>query len=93
MLLTHGDTIDKVADGFRVIARSGNLVAGIANESKHLYGVQFHPEVDLTQNGTQIFKTFLSKISGVIEIENANTSMSIFLVPAVIPSWKYSACQ
>lgn len=35
VLLTHGDSVDKVADGFKVVARSGNIVAGIANESKN----------------------------------------------------------
>jgi GMP synthase (glutamine-hydrolysing) len=28
VLLTHGDSVDKVADGFKVVARSGNIVAG-----------------------------------------------------------------
>lgn len=65
VLLTHGDTIEKVADGFRVIAKSGDLVAGIADDIRHLYGVQFHPEVDLTKNGTTIFKTFLRKLAGL----------------------------
>lgn len=29
MLLTHGDSVDKVADGFKVVAQSGNIIAGI----------------------------------------------------------------
>ena len=41
------------------------LVAGIANEKSHIYGLQFHPEVDLTQNGKQIFKNFLYDICGL----------------------------
>lgn len=45
VLLTHGDSIDKVADGFKVVATSGNLIAAIANDKLRLYGVQFHPEV------------------------------------------------
>jgi len=28
VLLTHGDSVDKVADGFKVVAQSGNIVAG-----------------------------------------------------------------
>lgn len=28
MLLTHGDSVDKVADGFKVVAQSGNIIAG-----------------------------------------------------------------
>ncbi|ERE88493.1 GMP synthase [glutamine-hydrolyzing]-like protein [Cricetulus griseus] len=64
VLLTHGDSVDKVADGFKVVARSGNIVAGIANESKKLYGVQFHPEVGLTENGKVILKNFLYDVAG-----------------------------
>ncbi|XP_077015487.1 GMP synthase [glutamine-hydrolyzing]-like [Tamandua tetradactyla] len=64
VLLTHGDSVHKVADGFKVVACSGNIVAGIANESKKLYGVQFHPEVGLTENGKVILKNFLYDIAG-----------------------------
>uniref|UniRef100_A0A673UA34 GMP synthase (glutamine-hydrolyzing) n=1 Tax=Suricata suricatta TaxID=37032 RepID=A0A673UA34_SURSU len=64
VLLTHGDSVDKVADGFKVVARSGTIVAGIANESKKLYGAQFHPEVGLTENGKVILKNFLYDIAG-----------------------------
>ncbi|KAG8516272.1 GMP synthase [glutamine-hydrolyzing] [Galemys pyrenaicus] len=64
VLLTHGDSVDKVANGFKIVARSGNIVAGIANESKKLYGAQFHPEVDLTENGKVILKNFLYDIAG-----------------------------
>lgn len=60
VLLTHGDSLDHPADGFRTIATSGDLVAAIANEEKKLYGVQFHPEVDLTTNGTKMMKNFLT---------------------------------
>uniref|UniRef100_A0A8C9W0G8 GMP synthase [glutamine-hydrolyzing] n=1 Tax=Scleropages formosus TaxID=113540 RepID=A0A8C9W0G8_SCLFO len=64
VLLTHGDSVDKVADGFKVVAQSGNIVTGIANEQKKLYGTQFHPEVDLTERGMQMLKNFLFEISG-----------------------------
>ncbi|XP_031552012.1 GMP synthase [glutamine-hydrolyzing]-like [Actinia tenebrosa] len=65
VLLTHGDSIDKVANGLKVTAKSGNIVAGIEHESKKLYGVQFHPEVDLTLEGATIFKNFLYGIAGL----------------------------
>lgn len=64
VLLTHGDSIDKVADGFKAIANSGNLVAAVGNDKLQLYGVQFHPEVDLTENGKQMLKNFLFEIAG-----------------------------
>ncbi|XP_076087191.1 GMP synthase [glutamine-hydrolyzing]-like isoform X1 [Mytilus galloprovincialis] len=65
VLLTHGDSIDQVAKGFKSIASSGDIVAGIANEKMNLYGVQFHPEVDLTDNGRQMIKNFLHNIAKI----------------------------
>lgn len=63
VLLTHGDSVDQIPDGFRVIAKSGELIAGIENQEKHLYAVQFHPEVDLTVHGKEILSNFLFKIA------------------------------
>lgn len=65
VLLTHGDSIDKVAENFRPIAQSTSFCAGIYNEKLHLYGVQFHPEVDLTPNGKTMLKNFLFDIAGL----------------------------
>lgn len=65
VLLTHGDSIDKIADNFRSIAQSSTACAGIYNEKLHLYGVQFHPEVDLTVNGKTMLKNFLFDICGL----------------------------
>lgn len=45
VLLTHGDHVVKVADTFKVIATSNNMIAAIGNDSKKMYGLQFHPEV------------------------------------------------
>ncbi|KAM3875338.1 GMP synthase [glutamine-hydrolyzing] [Diretmus argenteus] len=64
VLLTHGDSVDKVADGFKVVAQSGSIIAGIANEQKKLYGTQFHPEVDLTERGMEMLRNFLFEIAG-----------------------------
>lgn len=63
VLLTHGDSLETVGEGFKVAATSGNIIAAIANESKRLYGVQFHPEVDLTENGKTMMKNFLFEVS------------------------------
>ena len=45
VLLTHGDSVEKVAENFKCIANSSSNIAGIANEKAHIYGLQFHPEV------------------------------------------------
>lgn len=65
VLLTHGDSIEKVAETFRVIAQSRNFVTGIANDKLRLYGLQFHPEVDMTVNGKAMLRSFLFDISGL----------------------------
>jgi len=65
VLLTHGDSIDKVADGFKVVGSSGSIVAAIANDKTRVYGVQFHPEVDLTENGSTMMRNFLYEIGGL----------------------------
>ncbi|XP_055596706.1 GMP synthase [glutamine-hydrolyzing] isoform X2 [Uranotaenia lowii] len=66
VLLTHGDSIDRVGPKLKVCAYSSNkIVAGIYNEQMRIYGVQFHPEVDLTVNGKQILSNFLFDICGL----------------------------
>lgn len=65
VLLTHGDTVEQVAPGFLITAHSSDgLIAAIENVDKKMYGVQFHPEVDLTTNGQAMFKHFLYEIAG-----------------------------
>lgn len=65
VLLTHGDSIGRMADGFRIIATSPNFIVGIASDKMNLYGVQFHPEVDLTTNGKTMLHNFLFGIAGL----------------------------
>jgi GMP synthase (glutamine-hydrolysing) len=65
VLLTHGDTVFDAPEGWKVTAKSGSLIASIENTAKRLFGVQFHPEVDLTLEGTKIFKNFLFGICGL----------------------------
>jgi len=65
VLLTHGDSIDKVAENFKSIGNSGNIVTAISNEKNRLYGLQFHPEVDLTSEGKAMFKNFLFGVCGL----------------------------
>lgn len=64
VLLTHGDTVESVALEYKVIAMSGGLIAGIEHSNKPWYGVQFHPEVDLTAHGKEILHNFLFAIAG-----------------------------
>ncbi len=67
VLLTHGDSVDVPAPGFSVsaTAQPSGIVAAIENADKKLYGVQFHPEVDLSEEGQRIFEAFLFDIAGI----------------------------
>ncbi len=63
--MSHGDRVDSLPAGFKVIAKSeGAPFAAIANEEKKLYGVQFHPEVTHTPNGEKLINNFVHKICG-----------------------------
>eukprot|EP00053_Salpingoeca_punica_P013825 m.125252 g.125252 ORF g.125252 m.125252 type:complete len:665 (-) comp16314_c1_seq3:1229-3223(-) len=64
VLLTHGDSVSTIAEGFRIVARSGQLTAAIECAEKKIYGVQFHPEVDLTVHGKEMFSNFLFGVAG-----------------------------
>lgn len=46
------------------ISLNNFLISGIANEKDKIYGVQFHPEVDLTENGQSMLRNFLFDIAG-----------------------------
>jgi GMP synthase (glutamine-hydrolysing) len=73
VLLTHGDSCTIIPDAFETIAKSTHAIAAIKHRAKPFYGVQFHPEVDLTLNGLRILSNFLFKICkfrGDFKIEN-----------------------
>ena len=59
--MSHGDKLTKLPNGFKVIARSENSEFCVI-ENKHIFGVQFHPEVHHTQYGKEILRNFLYKI-------------------------------
>ncbi len=64
--MSHTDYISKVPEGFSVIAKTETCpVAGMSNDEKGFYAVQFHPEVMHTKNGTDILNNFLYKACGV----------------------------
>jgi len=63
--MSHGDTVNKLPEGFKVLAHTKNCAnAAIGNVKKKLYGVQFHPEVVHTPKGIDIIKNFVYKICG-----------------------------
>ncbi|MBI3561855.1 MAG: glutamine-hydrolyzing GMP synthase [Gammaproteobacteria bacterium] len=63
--MSHGDKVTALPPGFSVIASSANTpLAGMANESRRLYAVQFHPEVTHTRQGARILQRFVREICG-----------------------------
>lgn len=64
VLMSHGDSVETLPKGFKVAAKSGNIVAAIYHEELRIYGVQFHPEVDLTVHGKAMLFNFLRVICG-----------------------------
>lgn len=63
--MSHGDRVVDLPPGFMLIASSdGAPIAGIANEEKSFYGLQFHPEVTHTKQGGRILSRFVLEICG-----------------------------
>ncbi len=63
--MSHGDKVTELPDGFSVIAHTDNApLAGIADEKRAFYGLQFHPEVTHTRLGQDILRRFVHDICG-----------------------------
>ena len=63
--MSHGVEVDSLPDGFSVTATSDYCgFCAVENSDKKLYGVQFHPEVNHTEYGTQILENFLFSVCG-----------------------------
>jgi len=63
--MSHGDRVESLPPGFQIIAETDNApLAGIADESRAFYGVQFHPEVTHTRQGQRMLDRFVHEICG-----------------------------
>ncbi|PNP48435.1 hypothetical protein TGAMA5MH_00473 [Trichoderma gamsii] len=63
--MSHFDKLVKLPAGFEVIASTQNSeFAGIAHQTKPIYGVQFHPELEHTPRGIEILRNFATEICG-----------------------------
>ena len=61
---SHNDEVIKVPDAFEVLAHSKNcLTEAVKMKDRPLYGVQFHPEVENTEHGSEIFSNFLRTVN------------------------------
>ena len=65
--MSHGDYMEKVPEGFVLVAHSDNCPnVAIADEVRGFYGVQYHPEVNHTQHGTDMIRNFLYEVCGAV---------------------------
>jgi GMP synthase (glutamine-hydrolysing) len=61
--MSHGDRVESLPPGFSAIAASRNApIAAMADESRKIYGLQFHPEVTHTEHGFDIIRRFVREI-------------------------------
>jgi GMP synthase (glutamine-hydrolysing) len=75
---SHGDNVHALPEGFHATGRTASAVAAMEDHKRRIYTVQFHPEVNHTDNGTQILRNFLFRVckaepkwSGAAFIEEA----------------------
>ena len=63
--MSHGDYMEKVPEGFALAARSKACPnVAIADVKRGFYGVQYHPEVNHTENGLGMIRNFLYEVCG-----------------------------
>ncbi|MGQ0529432.1 MAG: glutamine-hydrolyzing GMP synthase [Panacagrimonas sp.] len=63
--MSHGDRVTELPQGFKLIASTADVpIAGMGDEERHYYGLQFHPEVTHTPQGTRIYARFVHEICG-----------------------------
>jgi GMP synthase (glutamine-hydrolysing) len=62
--MSHGDRILDPPPGFAVTARTHNTIAAMENVDRKVFGVQFHPEVTHTENGSALLRRFVFDVCG-----------------------------
>ncbi|WP_194711208.1 glutamine-hydrolyzing GMP synthase [Noviherbaspirillum soli] len=78
--MSHGDKVLEMPPGFKLMASTDNCpVAGMADEDRRMYAVQFHPEVTHTMQGKAILSRFVHEICGC----KADWNMPDYIAEAV----------
>ena len=64
--MSHGDSITALPAGFQATAQTDSTAfAGLADPARHLYGIQFHPEVAHTPHGRDVLRNFVVGLAGI----------------------------
>jgi GMP synthase (glutamine-hydrolysing) len=65
--MSHGDEVKELPPGFDYYASTSNInAAGVGDFSRKIFGIQFHPEVEHTQEGKRILQNFVEEICGLV---------------------------
>jgi GMP synthase (glutamine-hydrolysing) len=59
---SHGDHVLEPPEGFRTVGRTENAIAAVEDSKRKIYAVEFHPEVNHTERGTQLLRNFLFNV-------------------------------
>jgi GMP synthase (glutamine-hydrolysing) len=62
--MSHGDRVEQLPPGFKILAQSGGIIAAAVDETRKIWGLQFHPEVVHTHNGAKILENFVTRACG-----------------------------
>ena len=63
--MSHGDTVVDIPSGFAIVGETDDCkVAAMEDRRRHLYGLQFHPEVVHTEHGAEILRSFVFDVCG-----------------------------
>lgn len=62
--MSHADHVNKMAEGFEIIAHTDSSIAAIENRDKKIYAFQYHPEVTHSEHGFEMLKNFVFEIAG-----------------------------
>jgi GMP synthase (glutamine-hydrolysing) len=78
--MSHGDKVNTMPEGFKLMASTDNCpIAGMADETRRFYAVQFHPEVTHTVKGKEMLERFVLQICGC----KADWNMPDYIAEAV----------
>ena len=71
--MSHGDRVINLPKGFKLMASTDSApIAAMADEDRHFYGLQFHPEVTHTRQGQRIIERFVHDIAGCSRLWTAD---------------------
>jgi GMP synthase (glutamine-hydrolysing) len=59
---SHGDHVLEPPEGFRTVGRTENAIAAVEDPKRKIYAVEFHPEVNHTERGTELLRNFLFNV-------------------------------